>query len=317
MSDPLITIGITCYRERDWLLECWESVLAQTDDRWEAVLVMDGAADQRTREIFERINHPKLRKYEMPYNVGPYPTRNKAFDLTHTPYHFYLDADDRLLPHTVGTVLEGFANHPNAGVVYGDYQLFGGHEGVWSYPHHPTPDMLVNGQCIPCGGGYKKELWQQLGGFAPELAYGNGDYDFMIGVIEHGVEVYHCGRVLCLYRTGHSGSVSASYRKKYHETHEIMVQRHPKFFENACRRNKFLAIGYSIAARANYAAGDKGRAAELARVAFRKGLWHDPEVLYLAGGTCLPTWGYGGLVKVRSLWRRAAGRRLKRERTGG
>ena len=37
MSDTLITIGITCYREGDWLRECWESVLAQTDDRWVAV----------------------------------------------------------------------------------------------------------------------------------------------------------------------------------------------------------------------------------------------------------------------------------------
>ncbi len=34
MPDTLITIGITCYREGDLLRECWESVLAQTDDRW-------------------------------------------------------------------------------------------------------------------------------------------------------------------------------------------------------------------------------------------------------------------------------------------
>jgi hypothetical protein len=40
MPEPLITIGITCYKEGDWLRECWESVLAQTDDRWEAVLVI-------------------------------------------------------------------------------------------------------------------------------------------------------------------------------------------------------------------------------------------------------------------------------------
>jgi len=26
--------GITCYREGDLLRECWESVPAQTDDRW-------------------------------------------------------------------------------------------------------------------------------------------------------------------------------------------------------------------------------------------------------------------------------------------
>jgi len=35
---PLITIGITCCREGDLLRECWDSVLAQTDDRWVAVV---------------------------------------------------------------------------------------------------------------------------------------------------------------------------------------------------------------------------------------------------------------------------------------
>lgn len=312
MSDPLITIGITCYREGDWLLECWQSVLAQTDDRWEAVLVMDGTTDQRTREIFEHINHPKLRKYEMPCNAGPYPTRNKAFELTETPYHFYLDGDDQLLPDAVTWVLDGFARHPEAGVVYGDYELFGARSGIWQYPHELTAERLVEGQCVPGGSAYRKKVWEQLGGLAEELASGNADYDFIIGVAERGIEVFHCGRAFYRYRVGQPGKVSGRYGRRYHETHEIMVRRHPDFFRDPKRRDRFLALGYSRAARTHYAAGDRKRAAELARVAFRKGLWHNPEVLYMAGGAGLPRWGYGGLVGVRSLLRRAAGRLLKR-----
>jgi len=60
----LITVGITCFSEGDWVLECWHSVLAQTDNRWVAVLVMDGGASARTREVFEQLNHPKLRKFK-------------------------------------------------------------------------------------------------------------------------------------------------------------------------------------------------------------------------------------------------------------
>jgi glycosyltransferase involved in cell wall biosynthesis len=103
-TSALITIGITCYSEGDWLLECWQSVLAQTDDRWVAVLVMDGTTHKRTRELFEQLHHPKLRKCAMPNNVGPYPTRNMAFELTETPYHFYLDGDDQLIPDSVALV---------------------------------------------------------------------------------------------------------------------------------------------------------------------------------------------------------------------
>ena len=53
MKSHLITIGICCFREGEWLRECWESVLAQDDDRWEAVLVMDGGADEKTSNILD------------------------------------------------------------------------------------------------------------------------------------------------------------------------------------------------------------------------------------------------------------------------
>ena len=55
-----ITIGITCYNEGDWLLECWNSVLSQADERWEAVLIMDGTTHERTQQIFSQLEHPRL-----------------------------------------------------------------------------------------------------------------------------------------------------------------------------------------------------------------------------------------------------------------
>ena len=51
-----ITIGITAYNEGDYLLEAWDSVLNQIDNRWEAVLVLDGGADSNTCHIFDNIS---------------------------------------------------------------------------------------------------------------------------------------------------------------------------------------------------------------------------------------------------------------------
>ncbi len=149
MTTPLITIGITCYAEGDWLLECWESVLAQTDERWVAALVMDGTTHKRTQEVFEQLQHPKLRKFAMPQNVGPYPTRNKAFEMTETPYHFYLDGDDQLEPDSIAHVLKTFAEHPEAGFVYGDYQSFGSEANLWRTPGMFAPEIFEERQPIP------------------------------------------------------------------------------------------------------------------------------------------------------------------------
>src|SRR5262245_6352292 len=130
MAEPLITVGITGHHEGEWLRECWASVLAQTDDRWRAVLVLDGGADPATRAVHDALGHPRLAKHALAENAGPYPTRNRAFAETTTPYHFYLDGDDQLLPDSVAIVLAEFAADPEAAFVYGDYELFGGRTGI-------------------------------------------------------------------------------------------------------------------------------------------------------------------------------------------
>jgi glycosyltransferase involved in cell wall biosynthesis len=304
MTDALITIGITCFKEGDWLLECWESVLAQTDDRWVAVLVLDGGASARTREIFDQLEHPKLRKFAMPQNVGPYPSRNKAFDLTETPYHFYVDGDDQLIPDSVELVLTVFDQHPDAGFVYGDFECFGACNEIRQCPTAITGEALAEQQVTPGPCAYKMATWRQLGGFASELARGNADYDFFIGAFESDLRGYHCGRIFYRYRIGHSGNVSQSYNLTYHETHEAMVRRHPRFFSDRRRRNHFLALGYRRASLANDAAGQCKPAARLAWAACQHGLWRDREMQMILLKGRLPSTVFGGLQKV---WRATSG----------
>ena len=286
--DPLITIGITCHSEGDWLRECWESVLAQTDDRWEAVMVMDGTTHARTREIFAALEHPRLRKVALPENRGPYPARNTAFELTRTPFHFYLDGDDLLFPDSVARVLRTFDDHPEAGLVYGDYQCFGGSDEVWRYPAALSRRDYAKGQPIPGPCAYRKQAWELLGGFCLDLSRGNADYDFMIGACEAGLTAVHCGGIFYRYRVGHPGKVSNSYRLAYHKTHEIMVRRHPIFFSNSFLRRRFLAEGYRRAALANQEAGNSQAAGELARSACRNGLWFNGTMTRLAMQSFLP-----------------------------
>ena len=307
-SDGLITIGITCYSEGDWLLECWESVLAQTDDRWVAVLVMDGTTHQRTRQVFEQLHHPKLRKFAMPNNAGPYPTRNMAFELSETPYHFYLDGDDQLLPDSVALVLNTFECHPDAAFVYGDYECFGSNSEIWRHPTSVRAEDFVENQPTPGGCAYKKQAWEQLGGFAIELARGNADYDFCIGAFESGFTGYHCGRTFYRHRIGHLSKASDSYKCRYHQTHEIMVRRHPRFFSDTARRKRFLGLGYRKAALANRNAGNLKEAARLAWRAFRHGFSQDHELRNALREGYLPAWINRGL---RRLWHFQKRLRLK------
>ena len=299
MQEPVVTIGITCFREGTALLACWKSVLHQTDERWCAVLVLDGGGDAETEALFDSLTHPKLRKYKMPANAGPYPTRNQAFVLTTTPYHFYLDGDDQLPPDAVGIALTTFEQHPDAAFVYGDYQCFGDSTDIWRFPTQITPAVLAEAQAVPAGSVYSKSVWEALGGFAVELARGNADYDFIIGAIEAGYHGVHCGAVLCRYRVTKTASVSSSYRTTYHQTHDIIVRRHPQFFADPTVRARFLAVGYQQAALANARAGQWNEAIPLARTAVEYGNTTNRYLGLIARGS---KWGFAVAWAGRHWW---------------
>ena len=158
------------------------------------------------------------------------------------------------------------------------------------------------------GCAYKKHAREQLGVFAAELARGNVDYDFCIGGFEAGFRGYHCGRTFYRHRIGHASTVSASYNCRYRQTHEIMVRRHPGFFSDTARRERFLGLGYRRAALANRAAGNRKEAARLAWHAFRHGFSQDHELRNALREGYLPSWINRGLL---GLWRLQKRLRLK------
>ena len=46
-KDLEITIGITAFNEGNLLIDSWKSVLQQTSENWEAVMVLDGGGDKK------------------------------------------------------------------------------------------------------------------------------------------------------------------------------------------------------------------------------------------------------------------------------
>jgi len=280
--EPQITIGITCYREGEWLRECWESALGQDDDRWEAVIVMDGGADEATRRVFEKLEHPKLRKFAFHQNVGPYPVRNKAFELTCTPYHFYLDADDLLPSDAVGLALSGFEECPSAAFVIGDVEYFGRESRVVRYPRDYNWDTVIDhlvkhGLGVP--GVHRRRAWEELGGFTLDLARGGADADYAVGALEAGYGVFNVGRIMYRARE-RAGSVNKARSTTKWLAHETLAARHPKLLCDP-RLVAYLRRGYRLSFDAYLRSGQLAEAKDIARKALVRGC---------AGGPTNPMW---------------------------
>ncbi|ERM20091.1 glycosyltransferase family 2 protein [Brevibacillus laterosporus] len=98
---PMFTVVIPTYNRSDMLQKAIKSVLKQTCDDWE-ILVMDDASTDSTEEIVANtFTHSKIRYYRMEKNSGISKVMNKALGLTRTPYLIQLDSDDWLAKRTL------------------------------------------------------------------------------------------------------------------------------------------------------------------------------------------------------------------------
>src|SRR5262245_32246666 len=92
---PLVSIVIPAYNAAEWIAESIESVLQQTYQDLEVILVDDGSTDC-TVEIAEQI----LRSGRFPYqilhqeNKGPSAARNRGWRAARGTWVQFLDADD-------------------------------------------------------------------------------------------------------------------------------------------------------------------------------------------------------------------------------
>lgn len=238
---PLITIVLACFREGDFLLECWNSVLAQSDSRWEAVLVKDGGASAETTKAFHTLDHPNLRKVELKENIGPYPVRSKGIEMARTEFILPLDADDLLPPNSIHDILEAFLAS-GADYLYGKMKIFGNLDVVLDFPEQVSISDIVRESC-PYHTVFRKTVYDRVGGYSHELARGNADVDFLLSLVEMDAKSARIGSVYYHHRHHSESQVSQSYQTEYYAKRLCMVRRHPVLFGSFWHRMIFLGNG--------------------------------------------------------------------------
>ena len=116
-----VSVVIPCYKQAQFPPQALQSILHQTTQPHEIVVVEDGSADGVER-VVQRF--PDVR-YVQQRHRGVSAARNTGLRSTSGKYVVFLDADDRLLPHHVQSSLQAFERNPAAALVIGDYRYFG------------------------------------------------------------------------------------------------------------------------------------------------------------------------------------------------
>src|SRR3954454_21989799 len=116
-TPPVVSVVIPCFNQRAYVADAIESVLGQTYDNIEVVVVDDGSDDGSAGVIR---NYRDVR-YVRQGNAGLARARNAGLEASTGEFVIFLDADDWLLPRAVELGAQALTDRPDCMFAAGHY----------------------------------------------------------------------------------------------------------------------------------------------------------------------------------------------------
>src|SRR5215475_12429885 len=146
-DQPLVSVVTPTYNGADYLAQCIESVLSQTYQNWEYVIV-DNCSTDGTREIARRyaVKDPRIRVHENEEFLSAMANHNMALRQISpsSKYCKVVFGDDWIFPECLERMVAVAEAHATAGIV-GAYVLEGTDVTCTGLPY---PSDLVSGREI-------------------------------------------------------------------------------------------------------------------------------------------------------------------------
>jgi glycosyltransferase involved in cell wall biosynthesis len=130
----LISIIIPIYNTEKYILKCLNSVISQTYNNWEIILINDGSTDN-TYELCKRYFLSDSRIYMInKNNTGVSDSRNRALDIAKGKYVIFLDSDDYWCDISILEKMIRLAEKYNLDIVRAGYKEVGEFDEILFVP---------------------------------------------------------------------------------------------------------------------------------------------------------------------------------------
>jgi len=245
-THPTVSVIIPCYNQGHFLEEAVDSVLCQTWQDFEIIVVNDGSTDLFTNQFLANYKSEKTTVL-ITENQGLAAARNNGIRQAVGKYILPLDADDRIGPEYLERAVQILNNNPEVGIVYCKARLFGAVETEWNLPEYSLPEMLQD-NLIFCTALFHRADWEMVGGYDSGMVYGWEDYDFWLSLIEQNRRVYQIPEQLFFYRVASDSMVRSKEKWQKVAMFKRIFERHPALF----MQNIDIWIERLLSARENY-----------------------------------------------------------------
>ena len=208
---PLVSVIIPCFNYGQYVEEAINSVLNQTFQDFEIIVVDGGSTDNSTVTTLKSLHKPKTTIYyrEGRHLVGD--NRNFGIEKAQGKYICCLDADDKIKPTYLEKalfLLEAYAYD----IVSTSVQCFGNSIETWNILAHPTLEEIVKGNQVSTVAVFSQQMWEKANGYH-DCGIGKDyipeDWDLWVRMMALGARVINISEPLMLYRI-HGRHISLS-----------------------------------------------------------------------------------------------------------
>lgn len=141
MREPLVTVFMPVYNSEQYIREALESILNQTYQNLDILLVDDGSTD-RSVEIIKSYQDTRIRLIQNEKNMGiPY-TRNVGLKEAKGKYIAIMDSDDIAVSNRIERQIQYLETNPHIDAIGSYYIQFGGKVEKKVMPKYTTPEEL-------------------------------------------------------------------------------------------------------------------------------------------------------------------------------
>jgi glycosyltransferase involved in cell wall biosynthesis len=234
-KSPQVSVVMTVWNGGKYIAESIHSILDQTFQDFELVVVDDGSTDN-TCEIVETFQDSRLRLFRRPHE-GVLAAVKFGVSAARGRYIARLDADDISLPERIAAQVEALARNPRAVLCYTNAEIFGENlfgdlSPHWKAAHFTRdPALLCIQFCARCplihsSVMFRREAYESIGGY-PDI-YPCEDYSLYTQLLRVGTFVA-LPAILTRYRR-HAGSATARLLGQMQENTAVIGLDHISWF---------------------------------------------------------------------------------------
>ena len=234
VQQPLVSIVIPCYNHANFLPEAVASVVSQTYENWEIIIVNDGSPDN-TEEVSNALikvypgkNIQLLNKE----NGGLASARNAGMAVAKGDYILPLDPDDKLNSTALIQLLQLAMQQKTPCVTFGSYEIFGIENKKILSADLYSPEKIKRLNMLHASSMFSREVWERLGGYKSDfIEQGYEDWDFWLNCHNHQIPFLGTKETIIFYRR-HIDSMYLKCRHSHNGLHAQMVCHYPELFDD-------------------------------------------------------------------------------------